>query len=79
MYSRELAWSGHPKDCQKVNRPPDYQFLADRIDRGKWNFNGKEDLKGKLLYEENTHRVRLQEKWTLTSCDQATQMIIGGS
>lgn len=42
-----IAWPGHPKDCQKVNRPPDYQFLADRIDRGRWKFDGKDDLKGK--------------------------------
>ncbi len=29
-----------------INRPPDRQYLKDRLDRGRWKFDGREDLKG---------------------------------
>ncbi len=49
LFGRRIAaWPGHPKDCQKINRPPDRQFLADRLDRGRWKFNSKADLQGMI-------------------------------
>jgi len=41
LFAEKLAaWNGCPTRCHRVDRPLDRQFLADRLDRGRWKFNG---------------------------------------
>jgi len=63
LFGQQIGkWEGYPSKCEMINRPTQRQFLADRLDRGKWKMEGKKDLEGMI----DAHLLRpgyLEHNW----------------